>query len=511
MSVSGEDATRRLSEDRDEVASEDRNIDAFVSAWGSKVHNALFIVVASCLIMTIVEIGNQNTVAAQTAITEQTVCNKYYGSSRSRSGSSEAVIGFGAERCKFEPIQSELALIIGWKNALDTIPGIVFAIPYGILADRVGRKKVIVLALIGLFLSDCWVRVVLWFSDIFPTRAIWLSGLWQIVGGGATTFESVRSAMIADVCPEDKRLTAFLWIQAARLISDLVAAPLGAALMSINAWYPMWTASGTMVVGIILTVLLIPETFIPESAEQKPNEVGERSRLLTPDEEEDYEPVLSHQHREPVGRVSEGILWMTHSIGVVSIIFTFFLILLGRQTTEFLLQYASKRFHWSYARASFLLSLQAAVNLVVVLVLFPALSTLLSRRLNLDAATKDKLLTQVSGVCLVLGSFTIFIGATPALLILGLAVFALGLAFTVTARSFVTAMIDQRHLGIIYTAISVMTYAGIVVGGPLLAATFKWGMMLSEFWLGLPYLVASGVFLLALLLVSTAGVKSLAV
>jgi uncharacterized membrane protein len=126
----------------------------------------------------------------------------------------------------------------------------------------------------------------------------------------------------------------------------------------------------------------------------------------------------------------------------------------------------------------------------VVLVLFPALSTLLSRRLNLDAATKDKLLTQVSGVCLVLGSFTIFIGATPALLILGLAVFALGLAFTVTARSFVTAMIDQRHLGIIYTAISVMTYAGIVVGGPLLAATFKWGMMLSEFWLGLPYLVA---------------------
>lgn len=34
------------------------------------------------------------------------------------------------------------------------------AVPYGALADRVGRKKVLLLAITGCFLNDAWVRLV---------------------------------------------------------------------------------------------------------------------------------------------------------------------------------------------------------------------------------------------------------------------------------------------------------------------------------------------------------------
>ena len=33
-------------------------------------------------------------------------------------------------------------------------------IPYGMLADRIGRKKVLLLAILGLFMNDAWIRLV---------------------------------------------------------------------------------------------------------------------------------------------------------------------------------------------------------------------------------------------------------------------------------------------------------------------------------------------------------------
>lgn len=38
--------------------------------------------------------------------------------------------------------------------------GIIFGIPLSLLADRIGRKPVILLFLLGIFLSDTWTKVV---------------------------------------------------------------------------------------------------------------------------------------------------------------------------------------------------------------------------------------------------------------------------------------------------------------------------------------------------------------
>lgn len=84
----------------------------------------------------------------------------------------------------------------------------------------------------------------------------------------------------------------------------------------------------------------------------------------------------------------------------------------------------------------------------------------------------------------------------------GLIVFALGGSFHITARSLVTSLVDPNLLGTAYACIATVTSAGIIFAGPLLAYTFKWGMILGGNWIGMPFLTATGLYVLGLLTVT---------
>ena len=55
--------------------------------------------------------------------------------------------------CKIDPVQSKVALVVGWQLFFDSIPAILLPIPYGYLADTRGRKYILVLGLAGYALS----------------------------------------------------------------------------------------------------------------------------------------------------------------------------------------------------------------------------------------------------------------------------------------------------------------------------------------------------------------------
>jgi MFS family permease len=58
--------------------------------------------------------------------------------------------------CKGPEVQSQLALYKGWLFIVEAMPGAFLAIPYGILADRWGRKPVFLLSLAGIILGYAW-------------------------------------------------------------------------------------------------------------------------------------------------------------------------------------------------------------------------------------------------------------------------------------------------------------------------------------------------------------------
>jgi MFS family permease len=152
------------------------------------------------------------------------------------------------------------------------------------------------------------------------------------------------------------------------------------------------------------------------------------------------------------------------------------------------------------------MSLRGGVNLIVLLILVPLLSKLLLW-LKMNPAMKDLRLSQGSGLLLTVGSIIMFLAPVPAILILGLVIFALGSTFHLTARSLVTSLVVSDHVATLYSAIAVVTSGGMLVAGPLLANTYRWGMQLGENWIGLPFLVAASLYLLALLAISFVKLK----
>ncbi|KAE8380876.1 major facilitator superfamily domain-containing protein [Aspergillus bertholletiae] len=459
-------------------------------------YNPLYMTLVASLIFLIADTVSAMTMAPRLAIFEKIICQDHYSQVLSKDG--------GVGDCKIEPVQSELALINGWREALDNIPPILVSVPYGILADRVGRKKVLLLAMVGCLLSDMWVNVVSFFPYILPLRAVWFSGLWQLIGGGGACISSMCFAMIADVCPPEMRTSAFSGVHAAVLVAELIAVPAGAALMSINAWVPIFGASMLLAMGILLACVLVPNS---HPAMSRSDQDLNNKYSATPSSAQEAQATVSTRIKEYVYRSVNELRnnrgWLRNR-NILLVTASFFVCQLGRQITSITLQFAAAKFHWKFDKASWLVSLRAGVNLFVLVALIPALSHILVQRLKYDNVLKDKRLTQLNGVCLVVGSGIIFLAAAPPTLVFGQTIFALGFAFSVTARSFLTGLVDPSHLGVVYTAVTTMLYGGLVIGSPLLAATLQWGLQLGGVWMGLPFLLAAAFFMLALSAVSAA-------
>lgn len=133
------------------------------------------------------------------------------------------------EKCRTDGIQSQLnvistgALVFGYlpgksclftyntyvrkveRSLTVTIPGILVALPYGMLADRRGRKPVLGLCILGMILSQLiWIAIA-WNHTRWDLRTVWLSSLPLLIGGGETVGEAMVFAIVADVAPEGKR------------------------------------------------------------------------------------------------------------------------------------------------------------------------------------------------------------------------------------------------------------------------------------------------------------------
>lgn len=148
------------------------------------------------------------------------------------------------------------------------------------------------------------------------------------------------------------------------------------------------------------------------------------------------------------------------------------------------------------------------MSLVVLTIIVPGVANVLARRLLLSPRVIEKRLAQTSCLLLAYGSLAIFLAQSPWIVILGCAFTALGSSCNTLARSFVTSLIRPDCLGAAYTGITVATYGGSLASGPILARIFHWGLKIGGPWTGLPFLVASGLFVFCLIMLSLMDMQS---
>lgn len=171
----------------------------FQAQHGVLLRKRLLLLIFVCVVA--VDFGSYLSYAPQLAIFEGLICRQFYGS-----GEDGSVLSDGnGSQCKSPEVQGELALILGWKDTLDQVPGVVLAVFYGVMSDRIGRKPILLLSLTGLILQEAAIRCICWSSPFVPLRAVWVSPLFQVIGGGSQIATSMAYAMLTNVYATKKR------------------------------------------------------------------------------------------------------------------------------------------------------------------------------------------------------------------------------------------------------------------------------------------------------------------
>lgn len=115
----------------------------------------VIMVILAFALVAIIDMGAFLAEAPRTRVYEANICLSYYRETDPSVISADGSIP--EKMCKIDEVQQKMAMIFGWQEMFDAIPSIFLAIPFGVLADKVGRKWIFTTSLMGLQLNSAWV------------------------------------------------------------------------------------------------------------------------------------------------------------------------------------------------------------------------------------------------------------------------------------------------------------------------------------------------------------------
>jgi MFS family permease len=146
-------------------------------------------------------------------------------------------------------------------------------------------------------------------------------------------------------------------------------------------------------------------------------------------------------------------------------------------------------------------SLPSGLDVIVFLILLPLLDRILIGRMHALPSAKDLIMVRASAIILAFGSLLFALSSEPVILIGSISVLTLGDGIEAAMRSLLTSVIPPLQVSTIYTGVAVVSSAGGIIAGPILAMTFKVGMRAGGRWLALPFYVVAALCLLILVVV----------
>jgi len=273
---------------------------------------------------------------------------------------------------------------------------------------------------------------------------------------------------------------------------------IAAASMSIRLTLPFW-------LGIIFLLLAIPTISLLPNEDETENEPSEAQRPLI------SSPTLKAQasRRSLVASVVARAHLLTSSLGNAQLgllLLSMLLTSLASADTKLLAQYISKRYHWTFASAGYLLSAKALVNFVLLTFVIPFF---LARRATTSQALSDRASYRYARFCLVasvLGAMAIGLSGAIWVLLPSLLIYALGVPLSIFTLSLANSPVmwlrergdaseatgPPNH---IFSVVMMVKTIGSLVGAPLMATLWYYGIQTSVY--GSPYIASSLVYLAA--------------
>ncbi|MGY5862101.1 MAG: MFS transporter [Candidatus Thorarchaeota archaeon] len=171
-----------------------------------------------------------------------------------------AVMGVASITPAFPKIIQELSVpteAIGLLIIAFTIPGVILTLVFGVLADRIGRKKVLVPALLLFGVAGGLCALVRDFNLLLALR------FFQ--GVGAASLGSLNVTLIGDLFSGEKRKAAMAYNASVLSVGTAIYPAIGGALASLEWYYPFALPVVSIPIGLL--VLFFLESPEPERSQ----------------------------------------------------------------------------------------------------------------------------------------------------------------------------------------------------------------------------------------------------
>ena len=440
-------------------------------------------------------LGDNLQPAALIQIYEDVICTTYYN--KTQTPSFQTASTNTADPCKTQAVQKELALVRGSQLLAPVFAAVLCTIPYGLLSERIGRKRILILSGTGVFAALSWVLAVCHWQFV-SIRWVWFSGVFLFIGGGDAVSSSVAHVMVTDVTDQAERAQIFMLIHAADVISGLFGPAISAALMAKgHAWWMLLLAWGTIFTGTFLVTLFIPETLYlrekyssskaPTSDSTPSLAAGQSSRRSVSS--------ASPRPAKSLGTEIYNLLRPLFRVLASNKQAVLLLCLFAPQTaarelfTVIGLQYSSAKFSLSYARGNVLLSLFQGTQGLFALVLLPLITRLVAEPRGWSAWARDRLYAIISVAITALGLMVIALAPGLSVEAGGLLLVALGSCTTGLVMSLLGAVVKPGQVSAVFSVAPMLSVVTRSLVGPIVNALLVAGMELGREWTGLPFAI----------------------
>ncbi|KAI3395476.1 hypothetical protein diail_1262 [Diaporthe ilicicola] len=466
-----------------------------------KKRSPRFVVAVLAILVFITQLGASLSDVPSVRLLQEVLCRKHYGLSP------DALVV--EEKCRLASVQGRLNVISTGGLIFGYLPGILVALPYGTLADRRGRKPVLGLCILGMILSQLWWIAAAWNHARWDLRTVWLSSLPLLIGGGETVAEAMVFAIVADIAPEGKRATYFQFEICAVLLAETIAPFVASAMMTYSVWTPILVSPAVMSLGGLF-ICLIPETL---EKRQKPLDNVRRKvtpsiptaaalpgRVITSAPEASVTTTRWSRFHTSVSSTIQ----MLKSRDILALIPSASLTIpVATVTIGIMLRYMPIRYGWTIEQTGMILGVRTGLNILVLLIFLPLLSTsLLSRQ---DDRDRDMVLARLSALLLVAGQAVFACAPNVATACAGLVVLTLGAGLPSLCRAVITRLVDRASVGRLFGVLAACEMAGFMCCGVGFGAVFQSGLSneigpggepRSGGWLSLVFYVATLVYVL---------------